>query len=608
MTSFWHWLQMGRRLIAYGMVAANTAAHLWFIDPIYMGTSVSLYFVPIAYEAVFYGLRAALVLSFLTVLSIAPHILLYHGFYGQVTELVELAALVMVGALIGWQSDRQRWQRRSLSALNAIASATSESLDLREILQRALDQVTKVLAVDGVWISLVDNDPDHPVLAAHQGMAPPRFEGAEGRALKECRDSVMIKSEKACLCENLDEEAWLGNGKAKGSITVFMVPLRSRDQVLGSLGVVLLSPRRLKGDDRGLLTAIGHDVAVAVHNAQLFQRETETLGMYRTLLEKSSDAIFLLDEGGNITIANDAACALTGYNREELLGTNITVLFSPDLVAPILTTSSTMGQPKEEELRRKDGLSRTVEVSVVRVGPEVDHATLQLVLRDVTEQRRAQESLRRYVRAVTKAQEDERRRIARELHDDTAQTLVILSRHLDLLSAGKKRPSPDLRTQLEELRELANNSLEGVRRFSQDLRPSLLDDLGLIPALEWLGDRVRELTNVAPYIEITGEKRRLPPEVELALFRIVQEALNNIAKHAQATEVVVSVSLGEDRVNITVSDNGRGFEIPSNWVEGAAEGRLGLLGMRERAQLVGGFLTIESAQGKGTTISVEVPI
>jgi signal transduction histidine kinase len=217
------------------------------------------------------------------------------------------------------------------------------------------------------------------------------------------------------------------------------------------------------------------------------------------------------------------------------------------------------------------------------------------------------ENLRAYVRLITSATEDERRRIAQELHDDTAQNLAYLSRHLDSLTTfGEGLPEPTVQ-RLEQLRDLASSTLQGVRRFSQDLRPPALDDLGLLPALEGLTGDVLRRSGIETELKVLGNQRRLSAETELVLFRITQEALRNVEKHSGASAVTVTVDYGDTRVCITVSDNGIGFHLPEPMSNLAQLGKLGLVGMQERAELLGGTLAVQSEQDHGTTVVVNVP-
>ena len=208
----------------------------------------------------------------------------------------------------------------------------------------------------------------------------------------------------------------------------------------------------------------------------------------------------------------------------------------------------------------------------------------------------AQDALRR----IVAAQELERRRLARELHDETGQALTSIL--LGLRTVESAQTQPDVKAAAEELRELVLSTLHDVRRLAVELRPKALDDFGLEPALERLTTTFGEQTAISvDYHARIAE--RLPADVETTLYRIVQEALTNIVKHAQATRVSVVVTRQRNSVKAVIEDDGIGFE-----QEETREDGLGLLGMRERLQLVGGRFTIESAAGSGTTIVAEVPI
>jgi two-component system sensor histidine kinase DegS len=218
-----------------------------------------------------------------------------------------------------------------------------------------------------------------------------------------------------------------------------------------------------------------------------------------------------------------------------------------------------------------------------------------------------QQNLRYYLQQATKAQEEERKRISHELHDDTIQALVVLSRQLDSLASKKGGMSEENRVRLEELWHQTDSILKGVRRLSQDLRPAALDRLGLLPAIEWLAADVSEHSGILTEVKVTGEERYLPEEVAIALFRITQEALRNVWRHSGATKAQISIEFTEKVTRINVTDNGKGFRVPENIGDMARDGKLGLTGMQERTQLVGGTLTVHSNTGEGTVVTVEIP-
>jgi two-component system sensor histidine kinase DegS len=160
---------------------------------------------------------------------------------------------------------------------------------------------------------------------------------------------------------------------------------------------------------------------------------------------------------------------------------------------------------------------------------------------------------------------------------------------------------------IEELLQQTNSIIEGLRRLSQDLRPAALDRLGLLPALKRLASDVKAHSGIATEVKVIGAERRLPAEVELVLFRIAQEALRNTWKHAQATSADITVEFAGGRTKLTVSDNGRGFNV-RQVMDGRDRGKLGLAGMMERAKLLGGTLSVSSESGKGTTLTAELPM
>ena len=217
------------------------------------------------------------------------------------------------------------------------------------------------------------------------------------------------------------------------------------------------------------------------------------------------------------------------------------------------------------------------------------------------------QSMRYYAGRITRAQEDERARIARELHDDTLQSLIILSRQLGTLAKTEAEVSPTKTQRLRELQGIADEVIQGVRRFSRDLRPSTLDDLGLLPTLEGLAATLTETDGISAQLLVAGEPRRLPPEVELALFRIAQEALTNVKKHAEASQATITVEFTDSTVKMIVQDNGKGFALTTPAEDLTASGHLGLIGMHERARLLGGTLALESFPNRGTKVAVTVP-
>lgn len=212
-----------------------------------------------------------------------------------------------------------------------------------------------------------------------------------------------------------------------------------------------------------------------------------------------------------------------------------------------------------------------------------------------------------YLSAVTRAQEDERERLARELHDDTIQALIALKQHAQMARKALGRDPERAGQRLDELSELIDQELTALRRLIGDLRPVYLEDLGFVPALEMLVKQVEEQHGLAVELKMAGEVTRLSPDLELAAFRIVQQALANVAAHAQARRVTLTAAFAGDGLTLTIQDDGRGFTPPDQPSDLARQGHFGLMGMHERAMLYGGRLNIDSALGQGTTITAWLP-
>jgi len=235
---------------------------------------------------------------------------------------------------------------------------------------------------------------------------------------------------------------------------------------------------------------------------------------------------------------------------------------------------------------------------------------LQHTLEDLSSARRRQDELRGYASLITRVQEEERKRLARELHDDTAQALIALSLGLDGLGRAVERldlPQKD-RDWLANLQGLADHTLDGVRRACRDLRPSILDDLGLRAALEWLCDSSSS-RGISSSFTCTGSVQTTASEAEIAIFRVAQEALSNVWRHARATRVDMELKYLPDCLILRIQDNGRGFlttRIKATYPD--AQSGLGLTGMRERAMLIGAELLIDALPGCGCTVVLTLPL
>jgi signal transduction histidine kinase len=228
-------------------------------------------------------------------------------------------------------------------------------------------------------------------------------------------------------------------------------------------------------------------------------------------------------------------------------------------------------------------------------------------LNNKEELQKQQSRLRRLLSQTMDTQERERRYLARELHDESAQALVDISHDIDELLEAKQGTGIASKDKLRQLRSDVETVLEGTRRFIRGLRPPLLEEMGLGPSLKWLAEEITDELGIEVSVELPEEEQRLPDLQEQNLFRIAQEVLTNAKRHSQASRICLSLVLSNDKLRLQIEDNGVGFAVPRQ-DELVNEGKFGLIGIRERARLAGGNVQIESTPGKGTVVIVEMPI
>ena len=336
---------------------------------------------------------------------------------------------------------------------------------------------------------------------------------------------------------------------------------------------------------------------------------------YRLLAENVTDVIWVTDMNWRRVYVSPSGERLTGRNIGEAMTQNIQESLTP---ASRETAKRVFARQLAIEKRRKKDLRRswTLQLEVVRQdGSTVwteDRVTFLRdtegrptgclgVTRDISERKQAEDALRTLSHRLVEVQETERRQIARELHDEIGQALT----GLKLLLETANRPSGrNMRSRLAESRVLINELMARVQDMSLDLRPAMLDDLGLVPALLWHFERYTAQTGVQVLFEHKGMQRRFTPEIETAVYRIVQEGLTNVARHAQVGEVMVRLSVGRGVLTVQIEDHGGGFDSERALSDGTSHG---LNGMRERAALLGGRLRIDSSPGAGTRLLARFP-
>ena len=330
----------------------------------------------------------------------------------------------------------------------------------------------------------------------------------------------------------------------------------------------------------------------------------------RSILDTTADGMIGFDAEGVVQFFNPAAESIFGYSSREAVGQNLRML-TPEPYRSAVDEqideyartghASVIGERGEAVGRRKDGTTLPIElvVSQTTVG---NQPIFIGIARDITERRLAEEAFRYLRQRLQDVQEAERRDIARELHDEIGQDLAGLKYLLDSTS---KRSWDEAADTIARSSALVDALTAKVRDLSLSLRPSMLDDLGLLPTLLWLIRRYTDQFGVDLSFEHVGLSRRFSPDVETAAYRIVQEGLTDIARHAATREASLRVSSYDGTLEILIEDPGVGFETAV--IASDAPG-IGLTGMRERAELLWGHVTADSAPGEGTRLKVEIPV
>ncbi len=337
---------------------------------------------------------------------------------------------------------------------------------------------------------------------------------------------------------------------------------------------------------------------------------------YRKLVDFSPHAIGLVVDG-ILCMVNPATLVLFRATApEQLLSHPIDELVHPEQRASARERITRMlagdysAYPAETRFLRLDGTAVDVETSVAPLTFR-NQPALQVIATDITQRKQAEAALQETThllaalsRRVLEAQETERRRVARELHDELGGALTTIKINLQ---AGPRQHGRSAEVLQGENIAIVENALQQVRRLALALRPSVLDDLGLVPALHWMAEQSAGRNDFTVHFQATVPPGRLASDIETACFRIAQEALTNIARYARPTQVEIDLMQDGDALILCVTDDGCGFDVPAMRQRARAGGSIGVLGMQERATLVGGRLDIESAPGKGTTVRMRCP-
>jgi PAS domain S-box-containing protein len=597
-----------------------------------------LFLGPIVLGGIFFGLRGGLAWLLLSLAAMLPQAFLISP--GLVDALFESLAIVAIGGGFSWWLDSRRGEkgrreqallkleavRRELqsyiqtirdnedrlSVLHSITTAINQLISLDDILTTAVDKIEGAVDVDGVLLYLLEEKTQELELKAYRGVSREFASRISRLKPGEGFNGSVAQTGEPSMIENSSTHPTLATEavRAEGIGSQFIVPLLSGEKVVGTLSAFTHAVRHFAKEEQQLLILIGTELGVAVEKARLSEESRRVGERFRELFEKAHDAIWVQDFDGNILAANQAAADFTGYSLDEIIGNTVFQFLKPEgleLAREIrrkMLSGIDIEQPYEQKIVRKDGTEATIMLTTSLIAEAGMPPVFQHISRDVTREKQLQENLRMYARQITRAHEEERKRIARELHDDSIQSLVVLSRHIDDLMPVQPG-SKEWASSLDKIRREIDETLSRMRRFTQDLRPPTLDYLGLLPALRELVSQLNQQDGIESDMSVAGAEQHFTQEDELLIYRIVQEALRNIWRHSKASRAHVSIEFNGDSTTVQISDNGIGFQIGEN-LKFVRVGKIGLAGMQERASLLGGSLDIASRPGQGTTVTLKI--
>jgi len=511
---------------------------------------------------------------------------------------------------------------KQIAIITAFSTILSQSLDIRQVIETTISMVMETMRVEVVLIFSLNNETQELELVAYEGVDIEYAASVGKMKLGEGFCGRVASTGQPLVINDLSNDPDYGRPEATEECikAQLSVPLQSRGKIIGTLCVGTRMSRQFSHEEIELLIAIGNLVGIAMENSLLYNEKTVVAEQcrlseerYRQLFENAHDAIWVQDFSNNITAANEAAAELFGCSLAELAGADIRQ-FIPQEGARIsqkvqedLLCGKEIKQPYTQKIIKKDGTRSILRVTTNLISNNSHPDGMQFIARDRTKEVRMQENQRFFLQQITRAHEEERLRISRDLHDCTAQSLIALLHQMhEFCQSVEHLPMQNLKI-LWGFQEQLKGVLQDVRQLSRDLRPTILDDLGLLAAVEWLASQLKAEHKIEASLLITGKERRFPPDIEIALFRITQEALRNITKHAQATKVQVIVAFQENETRIAITDDGKGFEMPERLGELSRLGKLGIDGMQTRARLIGGKLNVHSREDSGTIITITIP-
>ncbi len=509
-----------------------------------------------------------------------------------------------------------RLRQSQLGITHKLSQAILSGESLESLSQETLQALLSSLSLDFGSIRIVNDDRVSLRVLAAIGFRDPggiSTQTPAGSAIDQSGGFRIINSGKPYIVEDIPNAPGLRTLKKEGGQSGIAVPIVDKNRnILGVLHTVSRSPRKFDESEIKFVESIGAQLGIAIERAQA-EEERQQLILAQS---HAMPGIARLDTAGRYVSVNRVYAEILGYTPEELLGADWQPTVHPQDRPTALAAYQRMVQEGQGEFEaravRQDGTHFHKQVLMVKI---VDHNGAMIghhcFMKDISDRKnheeflqQSQDQLRSLALRIETVREEERTRIARDIHDNIGQVLTALK--LDLFWIKKMLPAADnsLLDKFAAIAAILDETTATVRTIATELRPGVLDDLGLVPAMESQLRDFQNRTGIKYFLQNTAGKPQLGQQVSTALFRCFQESLTNVARHSEATEVRVGVTLTAGKLQIRVSDNGRGIKTEDIDRPNA----LGLLGMRERLHMVGGELNFDQNERNGTTVTIEAPL
>jgi len=514
--------------------------------------------------------------------------------------------------------------------------ALTENLSLERVLETLLDYLSKLIPYDSANVMLRNGDSEFVVSALRRYKRFQDGEASQFIAFDSRTNTILqricLTKQSVLVADTHREPGWQwvnGAGHVRNWIGV---PLVVSDKVIGLYSLDKAEPFFFQAEHVRIAETLAVRATSAIRNAQLFEQSQhhvaeleeriaernraeaalrESEERYRELFENARDPIYVHDLEGRYLRVNRAAETLSGYTREEIVGHSFVEFVAPEHVNQVRKRFCAKLAERNEttyeiDVIAKDGRRVPVEVSSRAIYENGLMVGVQGTARDITERKLAQDALQMFSRQLIEAQEDERRRIARELHDQIGQVLTAVK--MNLHAVQQVSEVSEAGCYIKDNIEAVDEALRLVRDLSVDLRPPVLDDFGLATALRWYVDRYAKRTGleVQVVIDLPDQQERFARDLETACFRIAQEALTNVVRHSRANTAVLQLFKERNVLLLSVKDDGVGFDVESLRKRAPRTATLGLISMQERAHAAGGEVEIDSVISEGTVVHFRI--